>query len=525
MEGTDTWQVTLKHTVRIFEGYCDCPASENMDFCKHCVATALVYRQQSLQQGQLENSKAKDRLPAYLLTLDKKALAELIMELLQNDRPRLNELRIKADIAAGKMDNKAIKKQITSAIPYNRNLFHYPQLREYFHRVEVVINNIKPLIDELSAAKALVLIDYALVRIDRALETIDDSGGFRYDVLDTLMLMHLETLTRTAYTAEQLASYLYDLFNQPVYELYPKIPDAYAELLGEEGQQQFLSTVRDAWDKLPSLTSTDWDKKRLYSHLMEPLLDEAESNQNIEATITLYAKTANSFNDYLDLSERCLGNNQFDQALWWRKRAEKDTTQPYHAKAMLEDNQISLWLYSKDYSSISKILWQRFARMPSLKLYKEIKKIPEQESHPENQKKAIELIKQKINKDEKNRYQRQTATGTLAELYLYYQQPEEALDVAEQYGLGPELLIRVASANTQQPRRILPLIFRVARFYVDQSNNESYREAIENLHIGRKIIGSNNADQFASELKKLHVEYKRKRNFRQWLKEAFDDLL
>src|SRR5690606_32996063 len=101
VEGTETWQAKLKHTASIFEGSCDCPASDGIDFCKHCVAAALAYMEESAQESKLKKSKAKDRLPDYLMTLDKKQLVALAMELLEGDRPRKRALQIQAEMAAG----------------------------------------------------------------------------------------------------------------------------------------------------------------------------------------------------------------------------------------------------------------------------------------------------------------------------------------------------------------------------------------------------------------------------------------
>ena len=114
VEGSEIYQVTLKHTSKLFEGSCDCPASEGFDFCKHCVAAALVYRDQLQQDKTLQGSTAKDRLPSYLMTLDKPQLVAMLLEQLRNDRDALAQLTIKADIAAGKLNDKAIKKQITA---------------------------------------------------------------------------------------------------------------------------------------------------------------------------------------------------------------------------------------------------------------------------------------------------------------------------------------------------------------------------------------------------------------------------
>jgi len=123
VEGTELYRVNLKHTVKVFEGSCDCPASENFDFCKHCVATGLKYLKQSQSKEVLKDSKAKDLLKNYLLSLEKNVLAEQLEILISNDTILQDDWTLKAEIAAGKLDHKAFKKRFTKAIPYNRHLY------------------------------------------------------------------------------------------------------------------------------------------------------------------------------------------------------------------------------------------------------------------------------------------------------------------------------------------------------------------------------------------------------------------
>ncbi|MCK0713977.1 SWIM zinc finger domain-containing protein [Chromohalobacter sarecensis] len=53
VEGSERYTVTLKLNKRGLDGGCDCPASEGIDFCKHCVAVALMYRAEQAEQARL----------------------------------------------------------------------------------------------------------------------------------------------------------------------------------------------------------------------------------------------------------------------------------------------------------------------------------------------------------------------------------------------------------------------------------------------------------------------------------------
>ncbi|MCG6938974.1 MAG: SWIM zinc finger family protein, partial [Gammaproteobacteria bacterium] len=69
--GTEVYRVKLKWTSSQLDGACNCPASDGFDFCKHCVAVALVLQQTQAEQDQLIKGGAEDRIRAYLLKQDK----------------------------------------------------------------------------------------------------------------------------------------------------------------------------------------------------------------------------------------------------------------------------------------------------------------------------------------------------------------------------------------------------------------------------------------------------------------------
>lgn len=523
VEGSAIYQVTLKHTSKLFDGSCDCPASEGFDFCKHCVATALVYRDQLQQDKTLQGSTTKDRLPNYLMTLDKQQLVAMLLEQLRNDRNALAQLTIKADMAAGKLNDKAIKKQITAATPLNKHLHSYPQVRNYFARLDAVLSSLDAVMPDLPANKALALTDYAIARVDRALDTIDDSGGFRFDALERLASWHERALSAAALPATDLAAYLFSLFMRPESEFYPSIPDEYEDMLGEEGMQVFMTKLRVAWDALPPLQEKDWAVQGDYMHLLYPLKYEAISRNDSEAVIALYAKIACDFGDFLKLSDLCLEHNMFDQALWWRKRAETAKNKPYSATAALENNQIALWLFHKDYTPVLELLWQRFAKWPSVEHYQEIIAIKGQKDNKQNRAKAIELAKQAVNNQNKF-FGQFEADKTIAELHLHFQEFEQALALAETSKLPSHLLVKIASANPQHAERVLPLLFRASRAFIESSSNDGYHRAIDTLKLANELAGKQYAHQVRQVLDDLLAEFKRKRNFCQWLREAFTGL-
>ncbi len=500
VNGSEIYQVTLKHTEKVFEGSCDCPASEGFDFCKHCVATALAYREELVQEKQLRGAASKDRLPTYLMTLDKQTLVDMLLERLQGDRPALAQLQLKADLAAGKLNDKTIRKQITAATPLGRHLFGYAQVRSYFSRFSTLLDGIGPLIVELPANQALALIGYAFERMDKALETIDDSGGFRLPGLELLGELHLCVLKKSTISPTALAEQLFAIFNGPLRDFYPDIPSSYLELLGDEGMRAFLDQAQQAWDALPPLTTRDWNTKHAYHHLSGPLLKRAKALGDIEAIIALHGKMAVEFSDHLTLSALCLDNDRLEQALWWRKRAEEAASKPFDQRDRLDRNQIAIWLHQKDYPAATDLLWKRFARLPTIDHYHAIIAVPDQRDDDACRAKALALAEKAVASLRENDHRRISMLGALAQLHLCFEQPDRALALAEAQMLPRTLLVPIAEANANEAARALALIYRAAEALISDGTNNAYKEAVETLKAGREIAGEAHAGEFRKNL-------------------------
>jgi uncharacterized Zn finger protein len=116
VEGTDTWAVTLNFRARGLDGACDCPASEGVDFCKHCVAVGLTVLAEQEQVSRLENGSESDRIKAWLLGQSKEVLADQLMELTAADRGLRQRYLLRMAVSEQGIDYKALRKQITAAI-------------------------------------------------------------------------------------------------------------------------------------------------------------------------------------------------------------------------------------------------------------------------------------------------------------------------------------------------------------------------------------------------------------------------
>ena len=530
VEGTELYRVNLKHTVRVFEGSCDCPASENFDFCKHCVATSLKYLEQSQSMKVLKDSKAKDLLKNYLLSLEKNVLAEQLESLISNDKILQDDWTLKAEIAAGKLDHKAFKKRFTKAIPYNRHLYRYAQVRDYFARVELLVDKLAAFRPDFKAADILGLVDYALQRIDKALETIDDSGGFRYPSVETLNELHVEILSEIDWPAEKMANYLLEIYNATDNDFYPDIPGSYVEALGEEGLKYFTAELQVQWDELQPLADKktseyDWETSSLYRHLQGPLLVAAKLRGDIDCLIRLKEKTVVNSRDCIEISTLCLDHDRVPEAIeWWQKAKswQKSGRGRGDRNETFSEQEVAILSYQKKYNEALQIRWAEYQQIPNMHSYARLVEMAELAKDSSNwYDRAVDYLNTKF-AQKPNPY----LVSLIAELHLKEQHPELALAQAKQHKLHPETLLEIIRANKDKVIEILPIYLRLAEYEVVQTKNSAYRKAIKLLKEAERLTINDEQPHkiWFQGVEQLHVKYKVKRNFKGWLEEAFPEL-
>jgi len=534
VEGSELYRVTLRHTVKQFEGSCDCPASQGFDFCKHCVAVAMAYRQDSQQQAQLEGGDSSQRIKAYLNKLDPEQLRKELLQLIDDDRQLRQQWSVRADVALNKMDHKAIKKRITAAIPYKRNLYSYAQSRAYFAGVEAVVNLLQQQAESLGADKTLPLVDYALLRIGRALSHIDDSGGFREDVVQQLYDMQRQSILALAWEAEKLVNYLLERDASDTSDISADIPSDYAELLGEEGLTLIYSALQSQWDALPKLPKgAGWEREYEYLTLLGRLRRRAEELGDKQGVIRLLEKTATEERDFLGLCGLCIDAEAWGQAEAWLARVEPPQAPRGMARFDGGNQQyqrlnIILQLQRGEEEAALAGQWGIYRQTLAVDDYDRLLELERRlpavaDTEQACGQRVLDYLQENLGKDADRFYLRSHADGLFA-LYIHLQLPQLALDLAESQRVDSALQEKLAKELHGLPAGAISLYHRVAAAYVEQTNNRAYQQAVALIKRSQCLLSTSELrQQFETSIASLRLRFKAKRNFIGYLGEALDD--
>ncbi|MEH6443529.1 MAG: hypothetical protein V7784_06495 [Oceanospirillaceae bacterium] len=570
VSGTRDYQQILNFSIQGLDGYCSCPASDNIDFCKHCVVVALAVREnqnvdplasKAAKQPRVSaRQKELDLIKNFIEKLDRNEVEASLLSLINEDKTHFTQWALRAHNALNPADAKFLKKKITQAFAINKHLHRYSQVSQYFAQAEPIVDLLMEQREGLSADALFSLADYALNRLGKALATIDDSGGYRFHCQDTLSQLFIEAVAAKQFSQQQLVALLLERFKQKN-DIAPDIPDSYQELLGDEGLDTFYQALLTLWRAVPVPTSSDaWDEDGDYHHFFYELLKYARATNNVALLIDLQQRNARSASDLANLAELLIESKQWDQVAIALKQANKSNDAHYVAGQLLSI-EVKLLVHQNEHAQAYLLIEYAFSVKPSFALYKQLHKFSElygptfdfqisspelllnspelQENGPERRENNNEqpiknptqfkqisfdsqaILDQLTQRQIQDSLSQFTYSRLILDILFYHQRYADILKIDAQDLLPKEYLSRLIDAYSDSPDITLALYEKLVASYVGFSDNEHYRQAISALITAKKAcLTAQSQSEFSALLARLVITYKAKRNFIQYLTEA-----
>ena len=258
-------------------------------------------------------------------------------------------------------------------------------------------------------ADQIELLEYALERIVNTQESVDDSGGFRYESINLIHQLYLDAFEALDWSDGEKADHLIKLMINDDYNLYGDVPEDYIKVVSPRCIEVFYEKVQSRWDQLPPLETEDWDVIREYKELQRVLEHEERTHNDTASLIWLNQKVARHFRDFLQLAEWSIELEQFDEA---KSFIEKAAKQKYANDAEIHEVNQTLLLKTGKASDALEAQWQQFQAMPSFANYQSLLAISEQ-AHSNKDWKAtsVHWLKQQL--PDKTVFGKQHLTGTL----------------------------------------------------------------------------------------------------------------
>ncbi|ALM54347.1 hypothetical protein BJB45_20135 [Halomonas huangheensis] len=503
VDGSQVYRADLTLSRNGLDGVCICPASGGFDFCKHCVAAALAYR------AELNGEPVE--APAEKSSSGKSVGGKAVAR----------ESTVEAAIAPAEL-----KKRITAAFPFPRDgLFRYAQVSTYFSRAEPLMDLLESQAPLLSPEQLLKLVDYAQTRLYRALETIDDSGGFRLHCEGTLKELHIEAMQRLDWSAQHKAQYLHELSfahdGREREDWYAPIPEAYREVLGDEGMAAFLAILRQQWDALPKPPAgSDWSLTFRFSRIRDPLLEDARQRGDLEAVLSLYRKTANQRMDCIHAVRDCIEHQAWDLAEHWLELADEAHSSTGRWQADVDRLRVTLWEHQEKADEAAELQWRIYQQTRELSDYQRL--------DSQYRQRVVDGLSAKLPEPQStiscsSRFPLNICREAtqLVEIHLAEGDTDAALAICRQWHTTPTTVRQLLARLKDRPEDSLELFLQLIRGEVEQANDRGYRNAIGLLERYRKTLKtSTQQETLRHAIDELREVHQKKRKFIGYMDEA-----
>ncbi|WP_408406432.1 SWIM zinc finger family protein [Paraburkholderia sediminicola] len=285
---------------------CDCPVGDEGIFCKHAVAVALSWLENSGEEvfhvDETEPAKPRkkrktyeEQIREYVAALNKESLQELLLEAVERDMTLRDKLLFAAR-AATASDLLGMKAAVRQATRISRPL-DWREAGAYGDGMMSLADMLRRHLAGPNAAQVVELAELAIAGVETSLEQIDDSGGDVMPAIMELAAVHLAACRQTRPDAVKLAERLFRLQTESVWDMFYDVLPAYAEPLGDTGLRSYRELVRNGWDALPSLAPSNefrrsFDTLRMrLERAMERL---AELDGDVDALICIRSKDLSS---------------------------------------------------------------------------------------------------------------------------------------------------------------------------------------------------------------------------------------
>jgi len=191
VHGTQAYRVELWTNGQEFNYDCTCPHAATGNFCKHCVAVGLAFldgRARGYEPG-VSGDEAWDAIQRHLQDLPPETLVDWLLEVAQQDDLLYRKLLLKAQRAGGNVDlAKVFRREIDNATR-THGFIDYDEAAEFVEDLDQLVDSLEELQTPESAALLAGLADYAIAKIEQAMEQVDDSDGGLMDVLERLQAL------------------------------------------------------------------------------------------------------------------------------------------------------------------------------------------------------------------------------------------------------------------------------------------------------------------------------------------------
>ncbi|MBN3755634.1 hypothetical protein G3N95_22015 [Paraburkholderia sp. Tr-20389] len=531
VRGTEPYSVEMRSDHGDLVYYCNCPVGQTSAFCKHAVAVALSWLENSgaevFQPDETKPKKPRKKrktygeiIGEYVETLDEHELRRWLLDAVDRDVTLRDKLLFAARSASAD-DLPALKSTVRQTTRVTGALF-WQEAREYADGLLSLAEMLRVQLDGAFAAHVIELAELAIEGAETSLERIDDSGGYVLPAIHELAAVHLEACERMRPDPVALAERLYRLQIESTWGIFSDVLPAYEDSLGDAGLRRYRELVCNDWDTLPALGPGERPFDRRRTRIWNAMSALAEQDGDVDALIRIEAKDLTSEYRFEQVAQLCRQHGREEEALAWAERGLKESRAKTHDASLL-DLCVDLCLKLGKLDKADGYAWRRFEQRPAANaLPALLKAASATKRRDQTRERALAHMWAIVEREESKPGRGSDSAWhvpmrtEIVRVHLAEHEDETAWQVFTGGPTVTALCAEMAAVRGRtHPRDALAIYARLLPAAVTLgSSGAKYEDAAKIVRaIGELRLRLGEREQFAVELDKIRVEYRAKRNF------------
>jgi uncharacterized Zn finger protein len=532
---------------------CTCPYAEDGSLCKHVVAVALVALEEDRDQDQDQeqapgrptrapeptSDAPRSRLMRDLLDGRREALARReaetrtiadhlaslhpvdLVELLlvaAGDDPRLHDrLLARAQAATGIAPDRHGWRARLEAAFETGGFVPYREAAEWAGGVREAIDLLGELHRSGHHDLAIDLCEHAHRLADRAVQDIDDSGGWLTDISAQLAALHLQACTAAAPDPVELARRLVDLELSSELDGFRRAAMTYAEVLGAAGIAEYRRLLEPRWQELAG--SDGWHEDRFT--VREARIGAALASGDPDELIEVRRHDLRTPRDHLEVSSALEDAGRTEEAIdWARDGLSRYADRPWQT-GPLRDHLARLLRAEGDVAGVTALYRAAFDQDPSLESYRHLVSEAGPDAEVEAER-AMSRLRGRLDRSpDAPAVPSGTAAQPLVEILAAEGSTDEAWQVATAHGCDERMWSTLARGReAEHPLDAVRVYDRQVLDLIDQRKTPAYRAAVDLMaRVRRLAVAAGHPEVFDDLLQRVRTEHRAKRNLRALLEQ------
>lgn len=535
--GQSRYQVSLTLAGDIIRNHCTCPAAEYQDFCKHCVAVAMSAihditpqedKQVKIEKVLPEKPDKVDQLRAFLQEKSADELIEILVDYIQQDDTEWQKWQHAIALAHKAPEAREVRKMITQALP-NRSIWGWKEVGGYFNRAETLFETIFQVMEHLKLNDQWKLAQHSLSRLNKVLDKIDDSGGYRFTLEEMISVRLISLFHQLDWSDEQKAQWLFEHLYTPDMDLFPPVPEAFepSEIVEQRLLEKCDQHLQTLCEHRPETQETLYPYQSQLRSYSAPLIQKAKRENHWREECRLLGMISQNCKDRLRICYICLENDDAFDAEDWLLKARKLCQNDYE-KQECQQAEIRVQVALDNPEKAWQIAWNLFKSTPNFNRFKALQALEEEIGVQDPN--LIDHVEEQLlqacrpSQTGHRLFVSPQLINQVADFYLELNRVEQALDWTKQHSISHHNQIRLANHLLKdQPDESIRLYRQVLEATIQQTNNKAYEEAIKLLKQLDRQLKSLQTDfnPLPELVADMRRQYKQKRNMMKLLNQYF----